>query len=75
MQGYLNATAKLAVYVVAIFSGNVSQAGNLVTLGLLLASAGLLGLSNGAVKSVRGRGRVAREWTGDRQWHPGRTDT
>ncbi|KAK2035496.1 hypothetical protein LX32DRAFT_688427 [Colletotrichum zoysiae] len=64
MQGYLNAAAKLAVYIVAIFSNNVSQAGNLVMLGLLLASAGLLGLSNGAAKSVRGQGRVAREWSG-----------
>ncbi|KAJ3938519.1 uncharacterized protein N0V96_011246 [Colletotrichum fioriniae] len=64
-QGYLEATAKLAVYVVAIFSGNVSQAGNLVLLVLLLGSAGLLGLSNGCMKGVRGRGRVARVWHGD----------
>ncbi|KAK2025220.1 hypothetical protein LX32DRAFT_696608, partial [Colletotrichum zoysiae] len=59
-QGYLEAAAKLAVYMVAVFSGNVSQAGNLALLVLLLASAGLLGLSNGFVKGVRGRGRVAR---------------
>lgn len=64
-QGYLEATAKLAVYVVAIFSGNVSQAGNLVLLVLLLGSAGLLGLSNGCMKGVRGKGRVARVWHGD----------
>ncbi|GKT96349.1 hypothetical protein Ct61P_14199 [Colletotrichum tofieldiae] len=60
VQGYLEATAKLAVYMVAIFSGNVSQAGNLVLLVLLLSSAGLLGLSNGFAKGVKGKGRVAR---------------
>ncbi|KAK1656252.1 hypothetical protein BDP81DRAFT_487688 [Colletotrichum phormii] len=65
VQGYLEATAKLAVYVVAIFSGNVSQAGNIVMLVLLLGSAGLLGLSNGFMKGVRGKGRVARVWHGD----------
>ncbi|KAK1968691.1 hypothetical protein LY78DRAFT_573629 [Colletotrichum sublineola] len=62
VQGYLEAAAKLAVYMVAIFSGNVSQAGNLVMLVLLLASAGLLGLSNGFVNGVRGQGRIARVW-------------
>ncbi|KAL0937439.1 uncharacterized protein CTRU02_207170 [Colletotrichum truncatum] len=65
VQGYLEAVAKLAVYMVAVFSGNVSQAGNMVLLVLLLGSAGLLGLSNGFVKGVRGRGRVARVWKGD----------
>ncbi|EXF79640.1 hypothetical protein CFIO01_13746, partial [Colletotrichum fioriniae PJ7] len=70
-QGYLEATAKLAVYVVAIFSGNVSQAGNLVLLVLLLGSAGLLGLSNGCMKGVRGKGRVARVWHGDDGDGPG----
>ncbi|KAK1980241.1 hypothetical protein LZ30DRAFT_595181 [Colletotrichum cereale] len=65
VQGYLEAAAKLAVYMVAVFSGNVSQAGNLVLLALLLASAGLLGLSNGFVNGVRGRGRVARVWEWD----------
>ncbi|KAK1504400.1 uncharacterized protein CCOS01_16852 [Colletotrichum costaricense] len=71
VQGYLEATAKLAVYVVAIFSGNVSQAGNLVLLVLLLGSAGLLGLSNGCMKGVRGKGRVARVWHGDDGDGPG----
>ncbi|KXH42285.1 hypothetical protein CSAL01_11561, partial [Colletotrichum salicis] len=71
VQGYLEATAKLAVYVVAIFSGNVSQAGNIVMLVLLLGSAGLLGLSNGFMKGVRGKGRVARVWHGDYGDGPG----
>lgn len=71
VQGYLEATAKLAVYVVAIFSGNVSQAGNIVMLVLLLGSAGLLGLSNGFMKGVRGKGRVARVWHGDDGDGPG----
>ncbi|KAK1574286.1 uncharacterized protein LY79DRAFT_524121 [Colletotrichum navitas] len=64
-QGYLEAAAKLVVYMVAVFSGNVSQAGNFVLLVLLLVSAGLLGLSNGFFNGVRARGRVARVWDGD----------
>ncbi|KAJ5010111.1 hypothetical protein K4K57_007703 [Colletotrichum sp. SAR 10_99] len=59
-QGYLEAAAKLTIYLVAVFSGNVSQAGNMALLVLLLGSAGLLGLSNGFMKGVKGKGRVAR---------------
>ncbi|WQF82906.1 hypothetical protein CDEST_07920 [Colletotrichum destructivum] len=55
-QNYLEAAAKLAVYTVAVFGGNVSQAGNLVLLVLLLGSAGLLGLSNGFVRGVGASG-------------------
>ncbi|TKW49802.1 hypothetical protein CTA1_4958 [Colletotrichum tanaceti] len=55
-QSYLEAAAKLAVYTVAVLGGNVSQAGNLVLLALLLGSAGLLGLSNGAVRGVGASG-------------------
>ncbi|TQN64501.1 hypothetical protein CSHISOI_10923 [Colletotrichum shisoi] len=55
-QNYLEAAAKLAVYTVAVFGGNVSQAGNLVLLVLLLGSAGLLGLSNGSVRGVGASG-------------------
>ncbi|KAL3301586.1 hypothetical protein RB213_003265 [Colletotrichum asianum] len=64
-QGYLEAAAKLTIYLVAVFSGNVSQAGNMALLVLLLGSAGLLGLSNGFMKGVKGKGRVARVWNGD----------
>lgn len=63
-QNYLEAAAKLAVYVVAALGGNVSQSGNAVLLVLLLGSAALLGLSNGSMKGVRGQGRVARVWDG-----------
>ncbi|KAI8220018.1 hypothetical protein K4K55_011812, partial [Colletotrichum sp. SAR 10_96] len=63
-QGYLEAAAKLTIYLVAVFSGNVSQAGNMALLVLLLGSAGLLGLSNGFMKGVKGKGRVARVWNG-----------
>ncbi|GJC97444.1 hypothetical protein ColKHC_06270 [Colletotrichum higginsianum] len=55
-QNYLEAAAKLAVYTVAVLGGNVSQAGNLVLLVLLLGSAGLLGLSNGFVRGVGASG-------------------
>ncbi|OAA32930.1 hypothetical protein AAL_00395 [Moelleriella libera RCEF 2490] len=59
-EGYLEAAAKLIVYLVAAFSGNLSQAGALVLMILLLTSAGLLGLSNAHAKGLRMNGRVAR---------------
>ena len=59
VQGYLEAAAKLTVYLVAALSGNMTQAGNLVFMALLLVTAGLLGLSNGHAKTLRMRGRVA----------------
>lgn len=74
-QGYLEAIAKLAVYMVAVFSGNISQAGNMVLLVLLLGSAGLLGLSNGFMKGVKGKGRVARVWNGGEGATTGTTTT
>ncbi|KAI1810003.1 hypothetical protein GGS20DRAFT_590006, partial [Poronia punctata] len=46
IEGYLEAAAKLTVYIVAAFSGNFSQIGSIIFLGLLLVTAGLLGLSN-----------------------------
>ncbi|ROV91607.1 hypothetical protein VSDG_07906 [Cytospora chrysosperma] len=57
-EGYLEATAKVLVYLVAACSGNATQAGNLVMLVLVLASAGLLALSNAQVKGLRSAGRV-----------------
>lgn len=59
VQGYLEATAKLIVYLVAAFSGNMTQAGNLVFMALLIITAGLLGLSNGHAKTLRMHGRIA----------------
>lgn len=46
VEGYLEAAAKLVVYLVAAFSGNMHQTGDMVLLLLLLFSAGLLALSN-----------------------------
>ncbi|KAM3432880.1 hypothetical protein MY4824_006269 [Beauveria thailandica] len=59
---YREAAAKLLVYGVAAFGGNMTQAGSLVLAGLLLASAGLLGLSNAKARGgeLRVQGRVAR---------------
>ncbi|OAA42330.1 hypothetical protein BBO_04993 [Beauveria brongniartii RCEF 3172] len=59
---YREAAAKLLVYGVAAFGGNMTQAGSLVLAGLLLASAGLLGLSNAKARGgeLRVHGRVAR---------------
>lgn len=59
MDGYLEAMAKLIVYVVAAFSGNMSQVGGIIFMGLLLVTAGLLGLSNAHAKTFQMHGRLA----------------
>ncbi|KFA67259.1 hypothetical protein S40285_06705 [Stachybotrys chlorohalonatus IBT 40285] len=59
-EGYFEAAAKLIVYLVAAFSGNLTQAGAMVFMALLLLSAGLLGLSNAHLKDLRMHGRVAK---------------
>mgnify|MGYP001603743332 FL=1 len=46
VEGYAEAAAKLIVYLVAAFSGNMHQTGDISLLLLLLFSAGLLALSN-----------------------------
>ncbi|KAM7217345.1 hypothetical protein V8F06_007288 [Rhypophila decipiens] len=57
-QGYLEATAKLVVYAVAAFSGNATQIGAIIMMGLLLSTAGLLALSNSHAKCLTVCGRV-----------------
>ncbi|KAF2963400.1 hypothetical protein GQX73_g10169 [Xylaria multiplex] len=59
VEGYLEAAAKLTVYLVAAFSGNLSQIGSIIFLGLLLVTAGLLGLSNAHAKAFSMHGRLA----------------
>ncbi|KAH8662148.1 hypothetical protein BX600DRAFT_465696 [Xylariales sp. PMI_506] len=59
VDGYLEAAAKLIVYMVAAFSGNMSQVGGIIFMGLLLVSAGLLGLSNAHAKTFKMHGRIA----------------
>ncbi|GAP87134.2 hypothetical protein SAMD00023353_2301450 [Rosellinia necatrix] len=59
VEGYLEAAAKLTVYLVAAFSGNLTQIGSIIFLGLLLITAGLLGLSNAHAKALSMRGRLA----------------
>ncbi|RYO79933.1 hypothetical protein DL766_007425 [Monosporascus sp. MC13-8B] len=59
VQGYLEATAKVTVYLVASFSGNMTQVGNIIFMALLLVNAGLLGLSNAHAKTFRMHGRIA----------------
>ncbi|RDA95402.1 hypothetical protein CP533_3427 [Ophiocordyceps camponoti-saundersi (nom. inval.)] len=59
LDGYLEATAKLLVYMVAALSGNLSQAGAMVLMALLLISAGLLGLSNARASGLRINGSIA----------------
>ncbi|RCI12884.1 hypothetical protein L249_0915 [Ophiocordyceps polyrhachis-furcata BCC 54312] len=59
LEGYLEAAAKLLVYMVAALSGNLSQAGAMVLMALLLISAGLLGLSNTRASGLRINGCVA----------------
>ncbi|KAK3371946.1 hypothetical protein B0H63DRAFT_374927, partial [Podospora didyma] len=58
IEGYLEAVSKLLVYGVAAFSGNTTQAGSIVMMGLLLTTAGLLALSNAHAKSFKVNGRV-----------------
>lgn len=60
LDGYLEAAAKLLVYMVAALSGNLTQAGAIVLMALLLLSAGLLGLSNAHAKQLQMNGRIAR---------------
>ena len=57
-EGYLEAIAKVLVYLVAACSGNATQAGNLVLLVLLLVSGGLLALSNASVRALHNGGKV-----------------
>ena len=61
MEGYLEATAKLLVYMVAAFSGNMTQVGAMIMMVLLLATAGLLALSNANAKMFRVNGRMVGE--------------
>lgn len=59
LDGYLEAAAKLIVYMVAAFSGNMTQVGSIIFMLLLLITAGLLGLSNAHAKTFRMHGRLA----------------
>ncbi|KAH6885284.1 hypothetical protein B0T10DRAFT_92341 [Thelonectria olida] len=59
LDGYLEAVAKVVVYLVAALSGNMTQAGSLTLMTLLLLSAMLLGLSNAHAKGIRVGGRYA----------------
>ncbi|KAK2609194.1 hypothetical protein QQS21_002276 [Conoideocrella luteorostrata] len=59
-ESYLEAAAKLIVYLVAAFSGNQTQSGAMVLMALLLTSAGLLGLSNAHARGLQMNGRIAR---------------
>lgn len=60
LDGYFEAASKLIVYLVATFSGNLTQAGAMVFMALLIVSAGLLGLSNAHATEFRTHGRLAR---------------
>lgn len=60
MEGYFEAAAKLIVYMVAAFSGNMTQAGSFIIMALLLISAGCLGLSNANADGFKMHGRVAK---------------
>lgn len=59
LEGYLEAAAKLMVYMSAALGGNMTQAGAIVLIGLLLTSAALLGLSNAHARGFRMHGRYA----------------
>ncbi|KAK4181380.1 hypothetical protein QBC36DRAFT_296742 [Triangularia setosa] len=65
VEGYLEATAKLIVWIVAALSGNMTQVGSLMMMVLLILSAGLLAVSNSRAGGVRVNGRVAKLGKGD----------
>lgn len=73
IEGYLEAIAKVLVYLVASISGNATQAGNMVLLALLLVSAGLLALSNARQQGLLNGGRVVAPSSGDKNHEYGRT--
>lgn len=73
VEGYLEAIAKVLVYLVAAISGNATQAGNIVLLSLLLVSAGLLALSNARQRGLRNGGRVVAPSPDDKENEYGRT--
>lgn len=73
IEGYLEAIAKVLVYLVASISGNATQAGNIVLLILLLVSAGLLALSNARQQGLLNGGRVVAPSPGDKDNEYGRT--
>lgn len=62
IEGYLEAAAKLIVFLVAAVSGNMTQAGAIVMMALLLTTAGLLALSNANAKAFSVNGRMAMPW-------------
>lgn len=68
-EGYLEAIAKVLVYLVAACSGNATQAGNLIMLVLLLVSGGLLALSNASVTGLRNAGKLVAPSPGERHSH------
>ncbi|KAM7209750.1 hypothetical protein V8F20_000153 [Naviculisporaceae sp. PSN 640] len=65
VEGYLEAMAKLIVYGTAAFSGNTTQIGEIIMMGLLLVTAGLLALSNANARSLTVNGRVVVHVDGD----------
>jgi hypothetical protein len=58
-EGYLEASAKIIVYLVAVFSGNLTQSGDIVLMVLLLGSGGVLALSNAYARTFHMNGRTA----------------
>ncbi|KAG8166764.1 hypothetical protein KVR01_002453 [Diaporthe batatas] len=68
-EGYLEAIAKVLVYLVAACSGNATQAGNLIMLVLLLVSGGLLALSNASVMGLRNAGKIVAPSLEERHSH------
>lgn len=59
VEGYMEACAKLIVYLVAVFSGNQTQSGDIILMVLLGLSSGLLALSNSFATSFNMNGRTA----------------
>lgn len=58
VEGYLEAMAKLIVYLTAALTSNMHQTGEFIVAGLLIISAGLLGLSNQWKSKFEHKGRT-----------------
>lgn len=59
VEDYMEGIAKLIVYLVAVFSGNLTQTGDIVLMVLLLTSGGLLAMSNAYARTFHMNGRTA----------------
>lgn len=74
IEGYMEGASKLIVYMVAVFSGNQAQTGDIILIILLLGTSSLLALSNSFASTFNMNGRTA-SVTPDTDTDPSRDST